>query len=69
MAPLAQPYFLTLSHKRHDFRKKVTEHKVCVLIFSATFVQDISHSKKNLVQYCHKCEKSRKVPIILVGFQ
>ena len=25
----AVPYLLTLSHKRHDFGKKVTEHKVC----------------------------------------
>ena len=24
--------FSTLSHKRHDFRKTVTEHKTCVLI-------------------------------------
>jgi len=31
-------YFSTLSHKRHDFRGKVTEHKMCVLIFSTTFV-------------------------------
>jgi hypothetical protein len=30
--------FSTVSHKRHDFRKKVTEHKMCVLIFSTTFV-------------------------------
>jgi len=40
--------FLTLSHKRHDFRKKkkVAEQKVCVLIFSATCTSKISHSKK-----------------------
>jgi len=32
--------FPTLSHKRHDFReKKVTEHKMCVLIFSVTFFE------------------------------
>ena len=30
------PYFSTLSHKRHDFRTKVTAHKLCV--FSATFL-------------------------------
>ena len=34
--PLTPPYFSTLSHKRHDFRKYVTEHKMCVLIFSTT---------------------------------
>jgi len=28
------------------FKKKITEHKICVLIFSTTFVQNISHSKK-----------------------
>jgi len=26
-----------LSHKRHDFREKVTENKMCVLIFFTTF--------------------------------
>jgi hypothetical protein len=31
--------FYTLSHKRHDFRKKIfNEHKMCVSIFSTTFV-------------------------------
>ena len=43
----ALTYFSTLSHKRQDFRKKDIEYKKCVLIFSITFVSDISHSKKN----------------------
>ena len=55
LPPLAPPYFSTLSHKQHNFRKKVAEHKMCVLIFS-TFVINISHSKTNSARYCHKCE-------------
>jgi len=47
--------FSTLSHKRHDFREKVTEHKMCFLIFSTTFVWNISHSKKNWARYDKKC--------------
>jgi hypothetical protein len=36
-----------LSHKWHIFeRKKVTEHKMCVWIFSRIFVASISHSVK-----------------------
>jgi len=37
------------------FRKKVTEHKTCVLIFSTTFVWNISHSKKKWVRNDKKC--------------
>jgi hypothetical protein len=38
VSPLAPSYFSTLFHKRRDFRKKVIERKMCVLIFSTTFV-------------------------------
>jgi len=34
----------TASHSRH-FRTGVTEHKMCMFIFSTTFVWNISHSK------------------------
>jgi len=30
---LTLTHFSTLSHKRHDFRQKVTEHEICVFIF------------------------------------
>ena len=33
--------FCTLSYKLHDFRKKVTEHKMCVLVFSTAFCWNI----------------------------
>jgi hypothetical protein len=56
VAPLAPQYFSALSHKQRDFREKVMGNKTCVLIFFTNFVQNISHSKKNLTRYCHKCD-------------
>jgi hypothetical protein len=56
VAPLAPPYFSTSSHKRHDFRKTFIKCKICVAIFSTTFAQNTSKSKKHLARYCHKCE-------------
>ena len=52
---LALPHSSTLSHKRHDFRSRAIGRKMCVLIFCATTVSNISHSKKNQARYCHKC--------------
>jgi hypothetical protein len=49
--------------------KKVTEHKMCVLIFSTTFEWNISHSKNNWARYHKSISVSCKVPIILVIFQ
>ena len=51
----ALQHFSTLSHKRYDFRRKVTEHKMCVLISSTTFVWNVFHSKKNWARYDQKC--------------
>jgi hypothetical protein len=38
VASLAPPNFSTLSHKLHDFREKVIEHKMRVLIFTTNFL-------------------------------
>ena len=67
IAFLASPHFSTLSHKRYDLRKIVTEHKMCVLIFPTTFNWDIFHSNKNSARYCHKCKKRLhvKYPLFL----
>ena len=48
-------FFFKLSHKRHDFRKKVAEYKMRVLNFCTPFVRNISLSKKYLVRYDRKC--------------
>jgi hypothetical protein len=53
--------------KRHDFREKVTEHKMCVLIFSTKFTWKVSHSKKNSARYCHKCKNSSGSEIVPCG--
>ena len=53
--------------KGYDFSGKNSEHKMCVLVFSTSFMWNIFHSAKNTERYCHKYRNvSRKVPVILV---
>ena len=50
-------FFCTLCHKKSDFLEEVTKHKMCALIFSTSFVWNISHSKENSASYFHKWNK------------
>ena len=63
------PYFCTLSHKRHDFRKNVTEHKKCVWfsiqIFSEAFII-LRRNERDIIINVRR--SSCKVPVTLVRF-
>jgi len=50
-------YFFHISYKRHDLWKKVTEHKMCALIFSTSVVWKVSHSEKKWPRYDKKCTR------------
>jgi hypothetical protein len=51
----AVPYISTLSQKGHDCQqKKVIEHEIRVLIFSITFIWNISDSNENWMRYDEK---------------
>jgi hypothetical protein len=50
----ALQYFSKLFINCTIFGKKVIEHKMRVLIYSTTFVRNISHSKNKSARYCHK---------------
>ena len=54
MACPALPHFSTLSHKWYDLWRNASEHTICVLIFSTTFVSNICHPKKNSARYYNK---------------
>ena len=61
--------FSTLSHKWHDFRKNVTEPKMCVLIFYATLSETfliLRRTQRDIITNARR--SSRKVQVILVRF-
>ena len=67
-ASLVPPYFSTLSHKRHEFRGNVYEHKMC-FDFLNNFCLKHSHSKKMQRDIVIKVKTSPcNVPVIRVRF-
>ena len=66
---LAPPYFSILSHKRHDFLKKVAERKMCVLVFPTNLSEIfliLRRTQRDIV--INVKTSSCKVPSILVRF-
>jgi hypothetical protein len=63
----ALKYFSTLSHERHDFREKVVEHKMYVLILSTTSETFLILRRVQRV-IVNVLRSSSKLPVILVRF-
>jgi len=71
LEPVARPtlqYFPTLSHKRHDFQKKVIEHKTHVLIFSAWFGESfliIRRIKDSFITNLHRSSYKETTAVLV----
>ena len=67
VASLAVPHKSILSYKRHDNRINVSEHKICVLIFSTTLSETfliliLRRAERDIVVFVVR--SSCKVPVI-----
>jgi hypothetical protein len=63
------PYGATSSRKWHGFWKKVTEYKMCILLFSKTSIQNILIPRRNQRDTVINAKMSScKIPVIFVGF-
>ena len=62
-------FFYIMSQRPRFSGKKLLNTK-CVFIFSTSFAQNISQSKKKLARHCHKCENGfmLSTPLFLSGF-
>jgi len=64
-------YFSTLSHRRHDSQKNVTEHKICVLIFCTTFAETfliVRSSETDIIKNVYYTGLYVKNPLLLSDF-
>ena len=69
VACLPVPHFSTLSHKRHDFQKNVSKHRVSFPFFSTHFGRNILYSETNYINIdINVRTSSYKVRGILVVF-
>jgi hypothetical protein len=69
VTPLASPRFLLYPLEGTIFRKKVTEHKICVMIFSTILFKTFITLRKNQRDIVINVEtSSSKVPLFLSNF-
>jgi hypothetical protein len=60
-------FFSTFSHKRYDFRKKVAEHKMCILFSQQLLFETFLIPKRNKRDIVINVKTALcKIPVILI---
>jgi hypothetical protein len=65
VASPAMQYFSTSFHKQYDFRKKIVELQMCVVIFSTNFVI-LRRNELDVIKNVYWC--ACEVPVVVVRF-